>query len=307
MLRVPCLAVILVGVAVIASHGAGFVAWADAGTPASPSACRSIGLRAPASPLATAVPSPPSAASPTTQAATAVTIETIDLAYDPCEVTIPSSTPVTITLRNTGSAVHGFVIDALGIDEQIAPGAVAIVTIDVPPGEYEFYSDVPGQRQAGMVGRLTSVGTETPAAGMPPSASAERSLASAGASLAAAWVTLAPGSDVTVPPGAGAGQTVVFVESGGPAAFALDGPATTILPSGGPRSFPPSGGLAMIGPLAGIVIPQTTGYALRNGGSEPLVLLWMASPAPEGPGVTVEPLVPAGASALVDPQPRRVA
>ncbi len=75
--------------------------------------------------------------------------------FSPTELTIPANTDVTITLTNTGNLEHTFTIDDLEIDETLQPGDTREVTINAEAGEYEYYSSVPGQREAGMVGTLT--------------------------------------------------------------------------------------------------------------------------------------------------------
>ncbi len=62
---------------------------------------------------------------------------------------------MTVTLPNEGVTLHKFAIDALGIDVDIQPGATEEVVINAPAGEYEYYCNVPGHKQAGMVGTLT--------------------------------------------------------------------------------------------------------------------------------------------------------
>jgi plastocyanin len=87
---------------------------------------------------------------------TAVTIEMVDIAFNPKEVTIPANTDVTITLPNNGVAVHNFHVDELGIQsEDVQGGGSTTVTINAPAGTYEFYCAVPGHREAGMTGTLT--------------------------------------------------------------------------------------------------------------------------------------------------------
>ena len=78
----------------------------------------------------------------------------IDIYFEPSEVTIPANTDVTVNLPNEGVTPHNFSIDALGIDVDIAPGATEQVVINAPAGEYEYYCNVPGHKQAGMVGTL---------------------------------------------------------------------------------------------------------------------------------------------------------
>jgi uncharacterized cupredoxin-like copper-binding protein len=52
-------------------------------------------------------------------------------------------------------SLHNFSIDELGISVDIAPGATEETVINAPAGEYEFYCNVPGHKEAGMEGTLT--------------------------------------------------------------------------------------------------------------------------------------------------------
>jgi nitrite reductase (NO-forming) len=62
---------------------------------------------------------------------------------------------VTVNLVNKGAAVHTFDIDALNVHSgEYTSGQTGSVTINAPPGEYEYYCAVPGHKQAGMVGKL---------------------------------------------------------------------------------------------------------------------------------------------------------
>ena len=89
----------------------------------------------------TASPEASPAASPSANAA--VTVEMIDIAFNPTAFTIPANTDVTVTLPNNGVAIHSFVINEhnnegkpnLNIRVEVAPGAVATVTINAPAGE----------------------------------------------------------------------------------------------------------------------------------------------------------------------------
>jgi uncharacterized cupredoxin-like copper-binding protein len=62
---------------------------------------------------------------------------------------------MTVRLPNEGVTPHNFSIDELGISVDIAPGATEETVINAPAGEYEYYCNVPGHKQAGMVGTLT--------------------------------------------------------------------------------------------------------------------------------------------------------
>ena len=82
------------------------------------------------------------------------TVESHDIFFTPTELEVPSDTEVTILLPNLGAAPHNFSIDALDISVDIAPGETKEVTFTAPEGEYEYYCNVPGHREAGMVGTL---------------------------------------------------------------------------------------------------------------------------------------------------------
>jgi uncharacterized cupredoxin-like copper-binding protein len=90
----------------------------------------------------------------TATAAMSVDVVSNDIFFEPSEVTIPANTDVTVNLPNEGVTPHNFSIDELGIDVDIAPGATEQVVINAPAGEYEYYCNVPGHKQAGMVGTL---------------------------------------------------------------------------------------------------------------------------------------------------------
>lgn len=84
----------------------------------------------------------------------AQTITSFDIYYEPKEVTIPANTDVTITLPNDGVAAHDFSIDALNVEVALPPGETQTVVINAAPGSYEYYCNVPGHKEAGMVGTL---------------------------------------------------------------------------------------------------------------------------------------------------------
>ena len=84
------------------------------------------------------------------------TVESHDIFFTPTEIEIPSDTEVTILLPNLGAAPHNFSIDELDISVDIAPGETKEVTITAPEGEYEYYCNIPGHKEAGMVGTLIS-------------------------------------------------------------------------------------------------------------------------------------------------------
>jgi glucose/arabinose dehydrogenase/uncharacterized cupredoxin-like copper-binding protein len=95
------------------------------------------------------------AAASGSDAATETTVEMVDIAFNPSSLTIPADTDVTVSLPNTGAALHNFSIDELGIDVDVAAGDTGSATINAPAGDYEFYCNVPGHKEAGMLGTLT--------------------------------------------------------------------------------------------------------------------------------------------------------
>jgi len=88
-------------------------------------------------------------------AANEMTVTMVDIAFQPSELTIPPDTDVTVSLPNTGASLHNFSIDELGIDVDVQPGDTGSATINAPAGTYEFYCNVPGHKEAGMLGTLT--------------------------------------------------------------------------------------------------------------------------------------------------------
>ena len=89
------------------------------------------------------------------EAAQEVTVDMHDIYFDPTEFTIPANTHVLVKLENKGAAVHDFSIDELGISVTLNPGESGQVIINAPAGTYQYYCNIPGHKDAGMVGTLT--------------------------------------------------------------------------------------------------------------------------------------------------------
>jgi uncharacterized cupredoxin-like copper-binding protein len=89
-------------------------------------------------------------------AAPGLTLEAVDIAFKPTELTVKADTPTTLTITNTGAAEHDFSIDELGIAVNLPAGATETVEINAPAGTYQYYCNIPGHKEAGMVGTLTS-------------------------------------------------------------------------------------------------------------------------------------------------------
>jgi len=82
-----------------------------------------------------------------------VTVVAHDIYFEPAEVHLTAG-KVTFVLPNEGAAPHDFSIDDLGIQVDMPPGETQTIEADIPAGTYEFYCNVPGHKDAGMVGTL---------------------------------------------------------------------------------------------------------------------------------------------------------
>ena len=135
---IPAILIALLGAAVL---GSGLTTARQDGTPS-------------ASPMASPVGSP--VASPVAgHPATAITVEMIDIAFNPTEVTIPADTDVTVNLPNKGVLPHNFNIDEVNVHSGDVPGGGSTaLTLNLPAGTYEYYCNIPGHAESGMVGEL---------------------------------------------------------------------------------------------------------------------------------------------------------
>lgn len=103
---------------------------------------------------------PPSSAAdgvtrPSVGPGTPVTIKAGDLFLQPAETTVPPG-PVTFTYVNEGAQAHDLLIDGVGGFklEVAAKGDTDTGNVDLKPGRYTLYCDVPGHRPAGMESTL---------------------------------------------------------------------------------------------------------------------------------------------------------
>ncbi len=147
----PATSVVVLALAVIGSS----IGFAQDGTPVSPADCPTASPAA--SPAAeTASPSASPAACATPAAGAEFTVVSNDIFFEPKTLTIPANTDAVVKLPNEGAAPHNFSIDALAIDvDQPAGDLSQQATINAAAGSYEYYCNVPGHKQAGMVGTLT--------------------------------------------------------------------------------------------------------------------------------------------------------
>ncbi|HEU5430603.1 MAG TPA: cupredoxin domain-containing protein [Thermomicrobiales bacterium] len=120
-------------------------------------------------PAGGAAPTPAPSAAHAAPASGPITIDMEDIFFQPKDVTIPAGQDVKVTLKNLGASPHNFSIDALKISQDVQPGETKEITINAPAGTYQFYCNVPGHKEAGMVGTLTAkAGAAAPAAAQQP-------------------------------------------------------------------------------------------------------------------------------------------
>jgi uncharacterized cupredoxin-like copper-binding protein len=82
-----------------------------------------------------------------------------DFKFDPSDPSVKSGN-VTFNLKNQGQAPHSLEIeDVNGQDQEIegdvAPGQSGTLTVNLPPGKYEFYCPVANHKEMGMEGDIT--------------------------------------------------------------------------------------------------------------------------------------------------------
>jgi uncharacterized cupredoxin-like copper-binding protein len=82
-----------------------------------------------------------------------------DFKFDLSDTTLKSGN-VTFNLKNQGQAPHSLEIeDVNGQDQEIegdvAPGQSGTLTVNLPPGKYEFYCPVANHKEMGMEGDIT--------------------------------------------------------------------------------------------------------------------------------------------------------
>ena len=61
---------------------------------------------------------------------------------------------VAFAIENQGQIIHNLKVEGLPVSLEVAPGAKETQSIDLKPGIYTFFCDVPGHREAGMEGTL---------------------------------------------------------------------------------------------------------------------------------------------------------
>ena len=78
------------------------------------------------------------------------------LEFEPKEISVKAG-EVTFNFANPSGVPHAFEIEGVdnGVGETVQGGDAPPLTVNLEPGEYEFYCPVGGHRAAGMTGTLT--------------------------------------------------------------------------------------------------------------------------------------------------------
>lgn len=94
--------------------------------------------------------------SATLKANTPLTIALSDFAYKPNTLTATPGEKVVLTLHNTATLTHTFVLGATKTDVSVNAGTTGTAKFTAPSkaGTYYFYCNIPGHAQQGMVGKL---------------------------------------------------------------------------------------------------------------------------------------------------------
>ena len=87
------------------------------------------------------------------------TVQAGNLWFKPTAITVPQGI-IQFTLTNTQSGVHSFVIRGVPgfMLEVSGQGDSQTKKVELKPGTYTYYCNIPGHEQAGMKGTLTVTG-----------------------------------------------------------------------------------------------------------------------------------------------------
>ena len=93
-----------------------------------------------------------------------VALTATEFKFDPAAVTVDTAGKVTFTVTNDGQQTHALEVEGNGVEEEtdsIAAAESGTLTVDLEPGEYEFYCPIDGHREQGMEGKLTVGGSNS--------------------------------------------------------------------------------------------------------------------------------------------------
>lgn len=84
-----------------------------------------------------------------------VTVTTAEFKFDPATINAAPGQTINLTVKNIGSIQHTWVLKAANVSLTIDPGQTVTKTFTAPAaGTYSIECDVPGHKEAGMVGQL---------------------------------------------------------------------------------------------------------------------------------------------------------
>lgn len=129
-----------------------------AGTSAKPPASTSGGA-ASAQVVGQKAPGPYSANGSVTATNGQASLEATDtLKWQPDTIVVKGGDKVTLSIKNAGNTAHTFLSPALGVNSQqdVAVQKTTTVSFTAPsaPGAYQFWCNIPGHAEAGMVGEV---------------------------------------------------------------------------------------------------------------------------------------------------------
>ncbi len=98
---------------------------------------------------------PPGQPTPPPPSAQVVNVSMREWAFDPSPL-VARAGRTTFTIKNDGAVEHNFLIEnkAGAQIEAIQPGASKTLDVELTPGQYTIFCNLPGHREAGMVGTL---------------------------------------------------------------------------------------------------------------------------------------------------------
>jgi uncharacterized cupredoxin-like copper-binding protein len=92
----------------------------------------------------------------------AVELTAAEYAFDPSNLSLDAAGKVTFTVSNDGEETHALEVEGNGVEEEtesIGPGESGTLTVELEPGEYEFYCPIDGHKDEGMEGTLVVGGS----------------------------------------------------------------------------------------------------------------------------------------------------
>ncbi len=85
-----------------------------------------------------------------------VTVTASEFKYDPATINASPGQTINLTVKNAGTVQHTWVLSAANVKLTIDPGQSVNQTFTAPAtaGTYQYECDIPGHKEAGMIGQL---------------------------------------------------------------------------------------------------------------------------------------------------------